>query len=66
MVLVSSKRGKILAGAIISEDIRKDVVCIAEGAWYDPQNPGEIDSLCVHGDVNVLTIDKGHKQACSR
>lgn len=66
VVLVSSKRGKILAGAVISEDIRKDVVCIAEGAWYDPQNPGEIGSLCVHGDVNVLTIDKGHKQACSR
>ena len=26
---------------------------------YDPQNPGEIESMCVYGDVNVSTIDKG-------
>lgn len=59
LVVVSSKRGKILCGAVVTDDIRKDVVCVAEGAWYDPQNPGEIGSMCVHGDVNVLTIDKG-------
>ena len=59
LVVVSSKRGKILCGAVVTDDIGKDVVCVAEGAWYDPQNPGEIGSMCVHGDVNVLTIDKG-------
>ena len=59
LVIVSSKRGKILCGAVVTDDVRKDVVCVAEGAWYDPQNPGEIGSMCVHGDVNVLTIDKG-------
>ena len=59
LVVVSSKRGKILCGAVVTDDVRKDVVCVAEGAWYDPQNPGEIGSMCVHGDVNVLTIDKG-------
>lgn len=59
LVLVSSKRGKILAGAVISDDVRKDVVCVYEGAWYDPQKPGEIGTMCVHGDINVLTLDKG-------
>lgn len=59
IVLVSSKRGKLLAGAVITKDIRKDVVLIHEGAWYDPEEEGVIGSICVHGDVNVLTIDKG-------
>ncbi|WP_149715315.1 molybdopterin dinucleotide binding domain-containing protein [Campylobacter concisus] len=59
LVVVSSKRGKILCGAVVKDDVRKDVVCVAEGEWHDPQNPGEIGSMYVHGDVNVLTIDKG-------
>ena len=59
VVLVTSRRGKVLAGAVITKDIRKDVVLIHEGAWYDPEQPGEIGTLCVHGDVNVLTMDKG-------
>jgi len=32
---------------------------MATGAWYDPAQPGEIGSLCKHGNVNVLTLDKG-------
>lgn len=59
IVLVSSPRGKVLAGAVVTTDIRKNVVLMYEGGWYDPQEAGEIGSLCVHGDVNVLTLDKG-------
>ncbi len=59
VVLVSNERGKILAGAVITKDIRENVIMICEGAWYDPQESGVDGSLCVHGDVNVLTYDKG-------
>lgn len=59
VVLVSNERGKILAGAVITKDIRENVIMIPEGSWYDPQEPGVDGTLCVHGDVNVLTYDKG-------
>ena len=32
---------------------------IAEGGWYDPQDPSQKGTMCKHGDVNQLTIDKG-------
>jgi biotin/methionine sulfoxide reductase len=32
---------------------------MATGAWYDPARPGDPDSLCVHGNPNVLTADVG-------
>ena len=35
------------------------VVQLSTGAWYDPLVPGEIGSVDVHGNPNVLTIDKG-------
>ena len=44
---------------IISNEVRRGVVRIATGAWYDPLEPGEIGSICKHGNVNVLTLDKG-------
>ncbi|WP_419777121.1 molybdopterin-dependent oxidoreductase [Malaciobacter marinus] len=59
IVLVSSKRGKILAGAIITKDIREKTVLVFEGAWYDPKYIEGLGTICVHGDVNVLTLDKG-------
>ena len=33
-----------------------------EGAWYDPDQPGEIGALCKHGNINVLTSDRGTSQ----
>lgn len=57
VVLVSSPRGKVLAGAVVSSDVRENVLYMQEGGWYDPLEPGEAGSLCVHGDVNVVTLD---------
>ncbi len=55
---VFNSRGEILVGVYVSDTIRNDVIAVCEGAWYSPENPGEA-SLCHHGNVNVLTIDKG-------
>ena len=48
-----------MAGAIVNEKVRPGVVQISTGAWYDPENPLELNSLCKHGNPNVLTPDKG-------
>lgn len=55
---VFNDRGEILAGAYITKDVIDDIVVMCEGAWYSPEVPGE-KSLCQHGNVNILTIDKG-------
>lgn len=57
IVRVFNKRGQILAGAIVSDNIKEGVVCVREGAWYDPLKAGEIGSLCKNGSPNLLTID---------
>ncbi|MGE0820823.1 MAG: molybdopterin guanine dinucleotide-containing S/N-oxide reductase [Candidatus Binatia bacterium] len=59
VVRVFNDRGALLAGAVLSKDLRPGVVQIATGAWYDPQEPGVIGSLDKHGNPNVLTLDKG-------
>ena len=72
IVRIFNDRGAILAGAVISEDIRPGVIQIATGAWYDPLPPEELPgedaregestqkgALDRHGNPNVLTIDKG-------
>ncbi|MBN7288855.1 molybdopterin-dependent oxidoreductase [Campylobacter curvus] len=56
VVRIFNDRGEILCGAFVSEDAQEDVVIVSEGAWYDPEIPGE-RSLCLHGDLNVLTKD---------
>ena len=48
--------------------IRRGVVQMATGAWYDPAEPGVPGSLCKHGNPNLLTLDRGTSalaQACS-
>jgi biotin/methionine sulfoxide reductase len=59
IVRVFNDRGAILAGAVLSAEIRPGVIQIATGAWYDPEVPGEIGSLDKHGNPNVLTPDRG-------
>ena len=59
VVRLFNDRGAILAGAILTDDLRPGVVQIATGAWYDPVEPGRIGSLDKHGNPNVLTMDKG-------
>ncbi|HXN13158.1 MAG TPA: molybdopterin-dependent oxidoreductase [Candidatus Acidoferrales bacterium] len=59
VVKVFNDRGAILAGAVLTDDIRPGVIQISTGAWYDPLEPGVIGSLDKHGNPNVLTLDKG-------
>ncbi len=59
VVRVFNERGSILAGALVTPRVRPGVVVLHEGAWYDPEKPGEVGATCKHGLVNVLTLDKG-------
>jgi biotin/methionine sulfoxide reductase len=41
---------------------------LATGAWYDPLDPLEVNSLDKHGNANLLTQDRGSSrlsQGCS-
>ncbi|MBX2079262.1 molybdopterin guanine dinucleotide-containing S/N-oxide reductase [Campylobacter peloridis] len=53
VVRVFNKRGEVLAGAVVTNDIMPNVVRLCEGGWYDPDAKG----MCKYGSVNVLTID---------
>ncbi|RXJ87101.1 trimethylamine-N-oxide reductase TorA [Arcobacter sp. CECT 8985] len=57
VVRVFNKRGEILAGAIVTNNLKKGVVRVQEGAWYNPLNKAEKNSLCINGSVNILTKD---------
>ena len=52
LVRVWNKRGQILTGAVVTDGIKKGVVCVHEGAWPDLEN-----GLCKNGSANVLTAD---------
>ncbi|PWC28109.1 molybdopterin-dependent oxidoreductase [Teichococcus aestuarii] len=54
---VFNDRGACLAGLRLSEGIRRGVVAMATGAWWDPSP--EQGGLDVHGNPNVLTRDIG-------
>ena len=58
-VRLFNDRGACLASAVLSDDIRRGVVQLSTGAWYDPEVPGAPGSTCKHGNPNVLTPDKG-------
>ncbi len=59
IVRVFNDRGQILAGAVLSDQMRPNVIRISEGGWYDPVPGGEKGALDVYGDVNNLTIGIG-------
>ncbi|MEM9148637.1 MAG: molybdopterin-dependent oxidoreductase [Pseudomonadota bacterium] len=56
VVTVFNDRGRCLAGARLTEDIRPGVVFLWTGAWYDPDF-SDPDRLDRHGNPNVLTHD---------
>jgi trimethylamine-N-oxide reductase (cytochrome c) len=58
VVRVFNRRGQFLAGAVVTDQIRPQVVAVHEGSWYDPDKPGEIGALDKHGNVNLVTSDK--------
>jgi biotin/methionine sulfoxide reductase len=59
IVRVYNDRGACLAAAVLSDALRRGVVQLSTGAWYDPEDPAADKPLCVHGNPNVLTRDAG-------
>ena len=59
VIRLFNDRGACLAGALLTDDVMRGVIELSTGAWYDPLEPGEIGTLCVHGNPNVLTPDIG-------
>ena len=58
IVRIHNGRGACLAGAIITDTMSPGVAKLSCGAWYDPAGD-EDGALCVHGNANVLTHDRG-------
>jgi len=54
--MLYNDRGKVLAGAVLSEDVMQGVVVLSTGAWFDPNYELNLE---VHGNPNVLTNDIG-------
>jgi biotin/methionine sulfoxide reductase len=59
VVRVFNDRGACLAGVVLDDQLRRSVVQLSTGAWYDPEDPANPDAMCVHGNPNVLTADVG-------
>jgi biotin/methionine sulfoxide reductase len=59
VVRVFNDRGACLAGVVVDDRLRRDVVQLSTGAWFDPADPADPDTMCVHGNPNVLTDDAG-------
>lgn len=59
VVRVFNDRGSCLAGVVVDDGLRPDVVQLSTGAWFDPADPADPDAMCVHGNPNVLTADVG-------
>ena len=61
LVQVFNERGACLAGAFISDYMREGVIRLMTGAWFNPAEVegGDEDAICLHGNPNMLTLDKG-------
>ncbi len=59
VVRVFNDRGACLAGVKIDDGVRQGVAVLPTGAWFDPLDPAQDNSLEKHGNPNVLTLDKG-------
>ena len=59
VVRVFNDRGACLAGAVVSDALRPGCIQLSTGAWYEPKDPEDPRSLCLHGNPNVLTRDAG-------
>jgi biotin/methionine sulfoxide reductase len=58
VVRVFNDRGACLAGAVLTAAIRRGVVRLPTGAWFDPVPAAGPAPLCAHGNPNVLTADR--------
>jgi len=59
VVRVANDRGAFLASAKLDQNVRKGVVQIATGAWFDPLEIDEQTHTCKHGNPNTVTHDRG-------
>ncbi|HZR76156.1 molybdopterin guanine dinucleotide-containing S/N-oxide reductase [Bradyrhizobium sp.] len=59
IIRLFNERGACLAAVTLTDGIRRGVIQLPTGAWYDPADPDEDKPLCVHGNPNVLTRDIG-------
>jgi len=59
LVRVFNDRGACLAAARLSDRIRRGVVRLSTGAWFDPADSGANRPLEKHGNPNALTLDIG-------
>ena len=68
LVRAFNDRGACLAAARLSDRIRRGVVRLSTGAWFDPAASGSNRPLEKHGNPNALTLDIGASklsQGCS-
>ncbi|WP_380172455.1 molybdopterin-dependent oxidoreductase [Kineococcus sp. DHX-1] len=68
VVVLRSRRGSCLGGLVLSDAVRRGVVQMSTGAWFDPVAGAAAGVTCGHGNVNVLTRDVGSSrlaQACT-
>ena len=56
IVMLYNDRGRVLAGAKISDNVMPGVIVLSTGAWFDPNYDLNIEK---HGNPNVLTKDIG-------
>ncbi|MDP1838887.1 MAG: molybdopterin-dependent oxidoreductase [Reyranella sp.] len=59
LVRVFNDRGACLAAARLSDRIRRGVIRLSTGAWFDPEDHGSNQPLEKHGNPNALTLDIG-------
>jgi len=59
LLRVFNDRGACLAAARLSNRIRRGVVRLSTGAWFDPAESGSNRPLEKHGNPNALTLDIG-------
>ena len=59
IVRVFNHRGACICGAYVTEDVMRGVVIISTGSWYDPDEPANTNSICKHGNPNMLSPDIG-------
>ena len=53
VIRIYNERGACLAGVTLSDDLRPGVMQLATGAWYDPLDASDPNTLEIHGNPNV-------------
>lgn len=62
IVRLFNNRGSCLAAAVTSDGVRRGVMQLATGAWFEPDDAGADKAMCIHGNPNILTRDIGTSQ----